>query len=191
MPLQNRVTPFGSLIATEARGTLTGNRGVIHDAERRIVRPFRLQRWIYCRLEFKGRHRVVMTPGRWTELFFLDEATAWAAGHRPCAECLTPRWREFRHLWNAERTCLAPEIDAQLHAERLGPRRAVLIDALPAGAFYARDGQAYRVESGRGVRQWTPHGYQPAQPVKGEVELLTPPSIVAVLQRGFSEVSGW
>ena len=87
MPLQNRVTPFGALIATESRGTLMGNRGCLHDEQQRIRRPFVGKRWIICVLEFRGRHRAVMSPGRYTELFFLDEATALAAGHRPCAEC--------------------------------------------------------------------------------------------------------
>src|SRR3954468_18219668 len=92
LPRQNRVTPFGDIVANPARGTLMGNRGCLHDASGRIVRPFRLTNWIYCLLEFKGRHRQVMSPGRYTELFFLDEATALAAGHRPCAECQRGRY---------------------------------------------------------------------------------------------------
>jgi hypothetical protein len=87
MPLRNRVTPFGDIIATEARGLLFGNRGVLHDAEGILVRAWQVRRWIDCRLEFKGRRRPLLRPGRFTELFFLDEATALAAGHRPCAEC--------------------------------------------------------------------------------------------------------
>lgn len=185
MPLQNRVTPFGQIIATPARGTLMGNRGLIHNGQRRIVRDFRLERWIYCRLEFKGRQRKVMTPGLYTELFFLDEATAWAAGHRPCAECLTARWREFRALWDASRVWRAPEIDRVLHAERLGPRPQVLAKELPAGAFFARGGETYRVQPGAGASRWTPEGYELAESNDGEVELLTPPSLVAVLRRGF------
>jgi hypothetical protein len=87
MPRQNRVTPFGDIIATPDRGTLMGNRGVLHDGEGRIRRMWQVKRWIVCVLEFRSRKRTVMTPGRYTELFFLDEATALAAGHRPCAEC--------------------------------------------------------------------------------------------------------
>lgn len=98
MPRQNRVTPFGEIIATPARGTLLGNRGCLHNREQRIVRPYQLQRWIICVLEFKGRHHGIMTPGQYTELFFLDEATALAAGHRPCAECLRPRFELFRTI---------------------------------------------------------------------------------------------
>ena len=87
MPRQKRVTPFGSIIPTPERGTFLGNRGVLHDEHGRIRRPWQLKRWIVCVLQFRGRKRTVMTPGRYTELFFLDEATALAAGHRPCAEC--------------------------------------------------------------------------------------------------------
>ncbi|MDO3639880.1 hypothetical protein Q2100_29330, partial [Mycolicibacterium sp. KC 300] len=95
MPLQNRVTPDGDIIATEARGTLMGNRGVLHDADRRIVRRSRNRMWLICLLEFRERRRSVMTPGSYTELFFLDEAVALAAGHRPCAECRRDRYRAF------------------------------------------------------------------------------------------------
>ena len=85
MSLPNRVNPFGELFATPARGTLMGNRGgVIHNAAQQIVRQYRSRQWITCKLEFKGRRRKVMTPGLYTELFFLDEAVALAAGHRPC-----------------------------------------------------------------------------------------------------------
>src|SRR6202451_2054834 len=96
---QNRVTPFGDLVATPERGTFMGNRGVLHDAEGRIKRVWQLKRWIVCVLEFRGRKRQVMTPGRYTELFFLDEATALAAGHRPCAECRRQRFNAFRDAW--------------------------------------------------------------------------------------------
>jgi hypothetical protein len=100
VPLQNRVTPFGEIVAVAARGTLTGNRGVLHDAEQRIVRDWQVRRWIACRLEFRGRWRPVMPPGRWTALFFLDEATALAAGHRPCAECRHADYQRFRTAWS-------------------------------------------------------------------------------------------
>ena len=99
MPRQNRVTPFGEIVATPERGTFMGNRGVLHDAEGRIRRAWQLKRWIVCVLEFRGRKRQVMTPGRYTELFFLDEATALAAGHRPCAECRHARFLDFCNAW--------------------------------------------------------------------------------------------
>ena len=128
MPRQNRVTPFGDLIATESRGTLMGNRGVLHDERQRIRRLFNGRRWIYCVLQFKDRRRVVMAPNHYTELFFLDEATALAAGHRPCAECQRGRYREFQAAWAAANPTLtdgagagADRMDAVLHAERDRP----------------------------------------------------------------------
>lgn len=99
MPRQNRVTPFGDIIANPDRGTFLGKRGVLHDAEGRIRRARQLKRWIVCVLEFRGRKRRVMMPGRYTELFFLDEATALAAGHRPCAECRHSRFLDFCNAW--------------------------------------------------------------------------------------------
>src|SRR6476646_261897 len=99
MPKQNRVTPAGEIIATPERGTVMGNRGRLHDAGVKILRPFALKRWLICKLEFKERHRPVMAPNQYTELFFLDEATALAAGHRPCAECNRPGYNLFRELW--------------------------------------------------------------------------------------------
>ena len=103
MPRQNRVTPFGDIIATPHRGTFMGNRGVLHDAGGRIKRAWQLKRWIVCVLVFKGRKRQVMTPGHYTELFFLDEATTLAAGHRPCAECRRDRFLAFGRAWRSAR----------------------------------------------------------------------------------------
>jgi len=120
VPLRNRVTPFGEIVAVTARGTLMGNRGILHDAERRIVRDSQVKRWITCRLEFRGRHREVMRPGSYTELFFLDEATALAAGHRPCAECRHADYRTFQAIWRSavDGDASADSIDALLHLER-------------------------------------------------------------------------
>ena len=157
MPLQNRVTPFGGLIATPERGTLLGNRGLLHDPERRIRREWLLVRWIYCVLEFKGRKRTVMSPGRYTELFFLDEATSLAAGHRACAECKRARYNEFREAWIAanprtfasERPS-AVEIDSVLHEQRLDGKRTkrtfqARLGELPDGVFVTLDrAQNYR-----------------------------------------------
>src|SRR5207248_3544372 len=123
MPRQNRVTPFGDIIATPDRGTFMGNRGVLHDAEGRIKRAWQLKRWIVCVLDFKGRKRRVMTPGRYTELFFLDEATALAAGHRPCFACRWPDARAFAIAWACAFALSPPPradaMDGRLHAERL------------------------------------------------------------------------
>src|SRR3979409_2037123 len=101
MPLRNRVTPFGEILALPGRGSLMGNRGILHDPNRRIVRDSQVRRWIACRLEFRGRQRDVMPAGSYTELFFLDEATALAAGHRPCAECRHADFQQFQAYWKS------------------------------------------------------------------------------------------
>lgn len=149
MPRQNRVTPFGEVVAIHDRGTFMGNRGVLHDGEGRILRAWQLKRWIVCVLAFRGRKRQVMTPGRYTELFFLDEATALAAGHRPCAECRHARFLDFCNTWGAanpnDGTSARPtaqEIDDRLHAERLAPDRSkrsfvAALDDLPDGVIVA------------------------------------------------------
>src|SRR6266699_2834089 len=124
MPLQNRVTPLGELIADPARGLVYGNRGCLHDEGGRIRRRYAGKRWIACRLEFRGwLRRPLLQPGRFTELFFLDEATALAAGHRPCALCRREDYLAFGDAWGAVHTGMrgADEIDAQLHAERVAP----------------------------------------------------------------------
>src|SRR5262245_57945330 len=142
MPLQNRVTPFGDLIATEARGTLMGNRGVLHDDQRRVVRYAQGRRWIACVTSFRGRRRTVMSPRSYTELFFLDEAVALAAGHRPCAECRREDYVRFQAAWARAgwNDTSADAIDLRLHANRLaGPRARRMyteeIADLPDGAY--------------------------------------------------------
>jgi len=196
MPRRNRVTPFGDIVAASARGTLMGNRGCLHDAAGRIVRSTRTAAWIYCLLAFKGRKRQVMAPGKYTELFFLDEATALAAGHRPCAECQRGRYREFMQYWRAANAggekLSAGALDAVLHAERYGTGgrkvtyRARLGD-LPAGCLVALDGQAWLVE-GRALRAWRVHGYgaQVKVPVDNRVDVLTPASMVRAIGAGFA-----
>lgn len=200
MPRQNRVTPFSEIVSTPARGTLMGNRGSLHNDKGNIRRLYRGKRWIICVLEFKNRHRSVMTPGQYTELFFLDEATALAAGHRPCAECQRDRFNLFREIFarvnpefaNTPRP-LAPMIDDVLHRERItddNKKRTYhgrLAD-LPDGTFVQFDGDpdAALVLQGS-VCRWTPFGYQDAvrrQP-SAEVRVLTPPSIVRTLQAGY------
>jgi len=124
-PRRNRVDPFGELVADPSRGGLFGNRGVLHDRRGEIRRHHDGERWIYCRLEFRGRRRELLQPGRYTELFFLDEATALAAGHRPCMECMRERAVEFRDAWAGANPTVATEpmrvttIDSILHDERL------------------------------------------------------------------------
>jgi hypothetical protein len=185
MPLQNRVTPLGELVEHPARGLVYGNRGCLHDGERRIRRSWQVKRWIACRLEFKGRTRMLMQPGRYTELFFLDEATAFAAGHRPCAECRRPDYDRFVGLVGLR----ADAIDERLHGERLDgserrlhPARA---SGLPDGAFVLEDGEPWLVLGGELLR-WTPSGYSERRPrPDGETLLLTPPTLVDVLRSGW------
>lgn len=192
MPLQNRVTPFGEIVALEARGTMMGNRGRLHDDHRRIVRFTQVPRWLACVLEFRGRKRRVMRPGYYTELFFLDEATALSAGHRPCAECRSRDYRRFRSFWETLFGGPAPAgtIDARLDAERRDGNvkrtyRARLA-GLPDGTFVAIGGDAWLV-SGDALFAWSPRGYtrRRERPRDGNVDVLTPRSIVAVLAAGY------
>ena len=197
MPHQNRVTPFSTLIATPARGALMGNRGCLHNDRREIVRPFVGKRWIACRREFKERKRRVMTPGRYTELFFLDEVTALAAGHRPCAECRREDFNAFRRAWVAaglpSRGALpsAAEMDAHLHAERLDENgskatRPARLPDLPDGVFVLDEAGAARLFWDSRLWLWTPGGYTaPVPPETPDVTLLTPPAIAALLAAGY------
>jgi hypothetical protein len=195
VPLRNRVDPFGELIATPERGTLFGNRGVLHADDGTIVRRHALQRWIYCRLEFKGRRRKLLQPGRYTELFFLDEATALAAGHRPCAECMRERFNQFRAAWNDSAPISAPDLDAALHAERLTADRTQAtwrsrLGDLPDGTMVFLDETPHLVRA-RELLPWSFAGYGDARAADpaSEVEVLTPPSTVRALAFGFSPYS--
>lgn len=185
MPLRNRVTPLGEIIATDARGTVYGNRGCLHDAQGEIRRRYQVKRWISCRLEFKGRRRApLVQPGRYTELFFLDEATAFAAGHRPCAECRRDDYRRFLALVGETR---ADAVDEHLHAERLGERQHALLDDLPDATFVLHDGSPWLVLGDR-LLSWTPAGYARSERrLRGvEATLLTPPMLVGVLSTGWA-----
>jgi hypothetical protein len=195
MPLQNRVNPFGELFATPARGLFMGNRGGrFHtDAKALTGRRWASRQWICCVLDFKGRQRDVW--GRfYTELFFLDEPTALAAGHRPCFECRRADALRFAETWRRARRLrarpTAPAMDRVLHDERLAARAKRLhrraIDALPDGAFVALDGEAFAVR-GNALLHWTPQGYDARRkpPPGGLVDVLTPPSILAVLAGGY------
>jgi len=203
MPRQNRVTPYSTLIATPARGQWLGNRGCLHDDAGRLRRLYQTRRWITCLLEFKGARRQLMQPGRWTELFFLDEATAFAAGHRPCAYCRRPRYEEFRRVWAQANPQLglgprpsADRIDAVLHAERLDARRQRLtyparLDTLPDAAFVLVDGQACLVRDDR-LWPWQPQGYAAPfrLPPEAPLAVLTPRSVVNTLALGFAVQMG-
>jgi hypothetical protein len=197
------VTPFGDLIATTARGTLMGNRGRLHDPSRRIVRRTAsgYRGWVTCRLEFRGRHRTVMASGRYTELFFLDEATALAAGHRPCGECRREDYRRFRATWlvaNRDRglgpDALIGAIDGELHRDRLGPdgrsrAYAAPAGALPDGVFVVLPGVAEALLVWRGrLAPWSPAGYGPLRrlPLDEWVSVLTPRSTTATIAAGYA-----
>jgi hypothetical protein len=192
MPLPNRVTPFGDLVATPARGTLMGNRGGrIHTDDRKLsARRWASRQWICCVLDFKGRQRDVW--GRYyTELFFLDEVTAFAAGHRPCFECRRKDAEEFAGLFSGvKQRATAPAMDKILHAERLDGKAKRLhrraLDALPDGAMIVRGGEAFAVRGGHLLR-WAPQGYAERirRPRGIMTDVLTPPSMLGVLQGGY------
>lgn len=194
MPLQNRVTPLGELVANPARGLVFGNRGCLHDPTGRVRRSYSGTRWISCRLEFRGRRRPLLRPGHYTALFFLDEATAFAAGHRPCAECRHQDYVRFREAWLGLHpgNSRAEAIDARLQSERLGPGGAgqqhhrAEISSLPDGAFVLHDDVPCLVLGDR-LRRWTPGGYAdaPARPPRGTITVITPPSLVEVLRGGW------
>lgn len=190
MPRQNRVTPFGEIVAVPERGTFFGNRGVLHDDEGSFRRAWQVKRWLLCLLEFKGRRRQIMKPGHYTELFFLDEATGLAAGHRPCAECRRERYRAFLAAWPAG--CLsATDLDEQLHAERLnadGYKRCfeANLDVLPGGVFVVLRGRAWLLWKGR-LLVWSPGGYRDrlSRPKGEQVAVLTPRSTVEAIRAGY------
>ena len=196
MPLHNRVTPLGDLIATDQRGLVYGNRGCLHNDSGEIRRLYGTKRWIACRLEFRGRRRTpLMAPGLFTELFFLDEATALAAGHRPCAECRRADYNRLTAIFSELHPSVqgADAIDDQLHAERLVERtrerrfHEAAYDELPDGTYALYDGKPCLVLGPR-LLPWSPGGYltQLPRPATGPAALITPPSLVAVLHREWS-----
>ena len=203
MPLQNRVTPFGELIRTPARGTVMGNRGRLHDADRRILRRVvpSYRAWVTCVLEFRGRRRPVMQPDRYTELFFVDEATALAAGHRPCGECRRTDFVRFKAAWlagNPDRglgaTSPIGALDRELHRDRLDAERrqrtiAGDLDTLPDGVFVTLDDPTEAMLLWRGaLRPWSAAGYGEARPrpTGVRVSLLTPASTVRAIVAGYA-----
>jgi hypothetical protein len=194
MPLQNRVTPAGDIIATPHRGMFTGNRGIIHDpATKALTRRWAGKAWLTCVCEFRGRRRDVMATRSWTELFFLDEATALAAGHRPCFYCRCGDADRFRAAWekgNGVANMLAREIDAVLHRERLDGRAKRLhplpmpVAKLPDGAMMQQGNESFAIVQGRAL-VWSPAGYRAADNVFDEAMLLTPPSTLRALSAGY------
>src|SRR5580693_2535226 len=190
MPLQNRVLPTGEIVADPARGMLMGNRGCIHRPDRTLgVTRWRTKMWISCVLDWRGRRRDVMPPGRWTALFFLDEVTALAAGHRPCGYCRRSDFLGFAAAWQtAQRLAPRPrasEMDAILHGERVDRTRRQItrtMDAgqLPDGVMIRAGGDVGLLIGGR-LRAWWLTGYGVAAGVSGPVEVLTPPAIIAAI----------
>jgi hypothetical protein len=195
MPLQNRVTPTGDIIATPHRGLFTGNRGIIHDPATKTLlrRRWSTPAWITCLCEFRGRWREVMGGRSWTELFFLDEATAFAAGHRPCFYCRRADANRFRAAWeagNGVSGLRAKEMDAVLHRERLDHGRKRLhplpmpVDKLPDGAMVQQGEESFLIAQGRALK-WSPGGYSEAEPALVDAMLLTPPSVVCAFAAGY------
>jgi hypothetical protein len=192
VPLRNRVTPLGELIAGPSRGLVYGNRGCLHDAGGEIRRRWAGRRWIACRLEFRGwLRRPLLQPGRFTELFFLDEATAMAAGHRACALCRREDYRRLTEVWRELHPgdAGADAIDGRLHVERVdartGERRIHRADhaSLPDGAVVLHEGEPHTV-LGPELLRWTPSGYRDRRrrPPRGPTAIVTPPSLVELLR---------
>jgi hypothetical protein len=197
MPLQNRVTPTGDIIATPHRGLFTGNRGIIHDpATKTLTRRWASQAWLTCVCEFQGRRRGVMGGRSWTELFFLDEATALAAGHRPCFFCRRDDAIRFRAAWeegNGVARVRARDIDAVLHRERLSGGKKRLhahttpLAELPDGAMVQQGTESFLIVQGRAL-SWSPACYHNAPDVPQDAMLLTPPSTLRALSAGYRPV---
>jgi hypothetical protein len=196
--LQNRVTPFGDIVAIPQRGLFTGNRGIIHDPATKTLlkRRWATRTWLLCVTEYKGTRREVMGGQSWTELFFLDEAIALAAGHRPCFLCRRPSAEAFCAAWARARGGKAPlaaEIDAVLHGERLDHGRKRLhampgpVSELPDGAVIAVAGEAYTLAQGRAFR-WSAQGYEAAREIPRADGLLTPPSTLLAIRAGYRPV---
>ena len=202
--LQNRVDPFGNLIKTPARGAWMGNRGILHNDQQQVLRSFKLKAWITCKLEFNGRKRQVMAPNRYTELFFLDEATSFAAGHRPCFECRREDYRKFKSLWLIgnpgyhfdEKTSIK-KIDGILHKERMRRDRSKVtykekINSIPDGTFILINEKAFLVFN-KQIYLWSPFGYDKGMTLPNEKEftVITPTSIVNTFRAGYTPQITW
>jgi hypothetical protein len=201
MPLQNRVSPFSILTATPERGAWTGNRGVIHNADKVIVRNHAVKYWITCELKYKNFQRKVMTPNRWTELFFLDETTAFAAGHRPCGFCRHPDFKRFKNLWllaNGEQFSLEKDtkidiIDALIHQERLNENGSqktfkANLTTLPDGTFITlNDSSKAYLWYQKKLHEWSFSGYTKVLDFaqNQEINVLTPRSYVETFRAGY------
>lgn len=192
-PRQNRVAPTGEIVAEPVRGMFMGNRGILHDGTGRLgVARWKHRHWVCCVLAFKGRHRQVMTPNNYTELFFLDEAVALAAGHRPCAECRRADFNAFRKAFGPGLS--APGIDAVLHPARVESRtrrqvrHEAALEGLPDGSFILHEGAAHLVQASR-ILPIGLSGYDTARPApRGLVTVLTPEPTLVALKNGYRPV---
>lgn len=196
MPLQNRITPMGDIVASSERGLFTGNRGIIHDPRTRTLlkRRWTSRAWLICLLEWRGVRRTIMGTRSWTELFFLDEATALAAGHRPCFLCRRAAAQAFQVRFQTGAQVSkpkAPDIDRILHVERLDRDRKRLHELplpaadLPDGTMIVQDGAPHLILDSL-ARRWSLRGYGVPTPIReGTARLITPPSTVEALKRGY------
>lgn len=196
MPYQNRVKPNGEIFATEARGTLMGNRGILHDSAKQITKQYAHPNWVICVLEYKGRKRPIMSPNKYTELFFLDEATALAAGHRPCATCQRDKYKAFKTLFTQAHGT-AVKMDNLLHRERLqwvkGKRTkqkktfTAALNTLPDYVFITHNDEPYLLLDST-LHHWTPFGYDGLIKLPDDmaVSVLTPAPTVAILRLGYT-----
>ena len=198
MPLQNRVTPFGDIVAIPQRGMFTGNRGIIHDPATKTLlnKRWASKAWLVCACDYQGRRREVMAGRSWTELFFLDEAVALAAGHRPCFLCRREAAGAYRAAWAAAMGADEPSaayIDAVLHRERMQHARKLVhairgpLSELPDGAVIVASGSAFTIAKGQAFR-WTERGYEAPQQIPRADGLLTPPSSFMALRAGYCPV---
>lgn len=196
--LQNRVDPLGNIIKTSAKGLWMGNRGILHNDKKEVLRPFKLKAWLICKLEFNGRKRQIMAPHRYTELFFMDEATAFAAGHRPCFECRRQDYNRFKLFWLKgnpeygfdEKTSFQ-KIDDILHKERIGRDKLKITfeehaDKLPDGTFVLLNDKPFLISGGM-VYLWSAFGYEKGVLLhaNNKLTVLTPRSVVSAFRAGY------
>ncbi|WP_240696912.1 hypothetical protein [Vibrio lentus] len=193
MPLQNRVSPSGELLADNARGSWLGNRGILHNEKKEIIRPWKHKNWVLCQLNFKERKREVFSQNSYSELFFLDEATALSAGHRPCASCRRQRFDEFKQAWGAAQLSelKVDEIDKVLHQDRAirGGKKVTYnekLTNLPNGVFVELEGKPWLIWRNE-LHEWHPDGYRAQADIHGDlnVTVLTPKCMVEVVNAGF------
>lgn len=193
MPLQNRVSPSGELLADNARGSWLGNRGILHNEKKEIIRPWKHKNWVLCELNFKERKREVFSQNSYSELFFLDEATALSAGHRPCASCRRQRFDEFKQAWGAAQLSelKVDEIDKVLHQDRAirGGKKVTYnekLENLPNGVFVELEGKPWLIWRNE-LYEWHPDGYRARADIYGDlnVTVLTPKCMVEIIVAGF------